>query len=62
MQEPAEVGHPDPFTALAQDIAQLIAARVVQGAALAVVPLSMAILREALPRQRLASAMGLVSG
>ncbi|MEV4577838.1 MFS transporter, partial [Nonomuraea jabiensis] len=48
--------------ALAQDIAQLIAARVVQGAALAVVPLSMAILREALPRQRLASAMGLVSG
>ncbi|MET8989941.1 MFS transporter [Nonomuraea wenchangensis] len=48
--------------ALAQDIAQLIAARVVQGAALAVVPLSMAILREALPRERLASAMGLVSG
>ena len=48
--------------ALAQDIAQLIAARVVQGSALAVVPLSMAILREALPRERLASAMGLVSG
>ncbi|MFG6198257.1 MFS transporter [Nonomuraea sp. JJY05] len=48
--------------ALAQDIAQLIAARVVQGAALAVVPLSMAIPREALTRQRLASAMGLVSG
>ncbi|MEU4223848.1 MFS transporter [Nonomuraea sp. NPDC026600] len=48
--------------ALAQDIAQLIAARVVQGAALAVVPLSMAILREALPRERLPFAMGLVSG
>ncbi|MEU0487142.1 MFS transporter [Streptosporangium sp. NPDC006013] len=48
--------------ALAQNIGQLIAARVVQGAALAVVPLSMAILREALPRGRLPFAMGLVSG
>ncbi|MGI5158625.1 MFS transporter [Microbispora sp. CA-102843] len=48
--------------AAAQNIGQLIAARVVQGAALAVVPLSMAILREALPRERLPFAMGLVSG
>ncbi|WP_214104101.1 MFS transporter [Acrocarpospora catenulata] len=48
--------------ALAQNIGQLIAARVVQGAALAVVPLSMAILREALPRDRLPYGMGLVSG
>ncbi|WP_336207111.1 MFS transporter [Nonomuraea sp. LPB2021202275-12-8] len=48
--------------ALAQDIGQLIAARVVQGSALAVIPLSMAILRETLPRERLPSAMGLVSG
>ncbi len=48
--------------ALAQNIGQLIAARVVQGAALAVVLLSMAILREALPRERLPFAMGLVSG
>ncbi|MET7460770.1 MFS transporter [Nonomuraea sp. NPDC005501] len=48
--------------AMAQNIGQLIAARVVQGAALAVVPLSMAILREALPRERLPFAMGLVSG
>ncbi|MEV4109788.1 MFS transporter [Nonomuraea sp. NPDC049695] len=48
--------------ALAQDIGQLIAARIVQGAALAVVPLSMAILREAVPRERLPFAMGLVSG
>ncbi|GAA3579859.1 MFS transporter [Nonomuraea rosea] len=48
--------------AAAQNVGQLIAARVVQGAALALVPLSMAILREALPRERLPSAMGLVSG
>ncbi|MEV6156209.1 MFS transporter [Nonomuraea sp. NPDC052129] len=48
--------------ALAQDIGQLIAARVVQGSALAVVPLSMAILRETLARERLPFAMGLVSG
>jgi MFS family permease len=48
--------------AAAQNIGQLIAARVVQGAALSVVPLSMAILREALPRERLPFAMGLVSG
>ncbi|MGW0808611.1 MFS transporter [Nonomuraea sp. NPDC002799] len=48
--------------ALAQDIGQLIVARVVQGSALAVVPLSMAVLREALPRERLPFAMGLVSG
>jgi MFS family permease len=48
--------------AAAQDIGQLIAARVVQGAALAVVPLSMAVLREALPPRRLRFAMGLVSG
>ncbi|WP_406317780.1 MFS transporter [Streptosporangium sp. NBC_01639] len=45
-----------------QNIGQLIAARVIQGAALSVVPLSMAILREALPRERLPFAMGLVSG
>ncbi|GAA2581540.1 MFS transporter [Dactylosporangium fulvum] len=48
--------------AAAQNIGQLIAARVVQGAALALVPLSMAILREALPVKRLPFAMGLVSG
>ncbi|MFG1707787.1 MFS transporter [Nonomuraea sp. M3C6] len=48
--------------ALAQNVGQLITARVVQGAALAVVPLSMAILRESLPRERLPFAMGLVSG
>ncbi|MEV0972139.1 MFS transporter [Microtetraspora glauca] len=48
--------------AVAQNIGQLIAARVVQGAALSVVPLSMAILREAMPRRRLPFAMGLVSG
>jgi MFS family permease len=48
--------------AAAQSIGQLIAARVVQGAGLALVPLSMAILREALPATRLPSAMGLVSG
>ncbi|HEX2317275.1 MAG TPA: MFS transporter [Thermomonospora sp.] len=48
--------------AAAQDIGQLIAARVVQGAGLALVPLSMAILREALPAARLPFAMGLVSG
>ncbi|WP_214410984.1 MFS transporter [Sphaerisporangium fuscum] len=48
--------------AAAQNIGQLIAARVVQGAALALVPLSMAILREALPARRLPFAMGLVSG
>jgi MFS family permease len=48
--------------AAAQNIGQLIAARVVQGAALSVVPLSMAILRAALPRERLPFAMGLVSG
>lgn len=48
--------------AAAQNIGQLIAARVVQGAALALVPLSMAILREALPVRRLPFAMGLVSG
>lgn len=46
----------------AQNIGQLIAARVVQGAALSLVPLSMAILRAALPRERLPFAMGLVSG
>ncbi|MDQ7905145.1 MFS transporter [Phytohabitans sp. ZYX-F-186] len=48
--------------AAAQNIGQLIAARAVQGAALALVPLSMAILREALPANRLPFAMGLVSG
>ncbi|WP_432970936.1 MFS transporter [Dactylosporangium sp. CA-233914] len=48
--------------AAAQNLGQLIAARVVQGAALALVPLSMAILREALPPERLPFAMGLVSG
>ncbi|GAA3718511.1 MFS transporter [Nonomuraea antimicrobica] len=46
----------------AQDIGQLIAARVVQGAALALVPLSMAILRETMPRERMAFAFGLISG
>ncbi|WUH99029.1 MFS transporter [Spirillospora sp. NBC_00431] len=48
--------------AASQNIGQLIAARVLQGAALALVPLSMAILREALPVRRLPFAMGLVSG
>lgn len=48
--------------AAAQSIGQLIAARAVQGAALALVPLSMAVLREALPVRRLPFAMGLVSG
>jgi MFS family permease len=48
--------------AAAQNIGQLIAARAVQGAALALVPLSMAILREALPGRRLPLAMGVVSG
>jgi MFS family permease len=48
--------------AAAQNIGQLIAARAVQGAALALVPLSMAILREAMPARRLPFAMGLVSG
>ncbi|OLT33374.1 hypothetical protein BJF79_34890 [Actinomadura sp. CNU-125] len=48
--------------AASQNIGQLIAARVLQGAALALVPLSMAILREALPVVRLPFAMGLVSG
>jgi MFS family permease len=48
--------------AVAQNIGQLIAARVVQGAGLALVPLSMAILREVLPARRLPFAMGLVSG
>jgi MFS family permease len=48
--------------AAAQNIGQLIAARAVQGAALALIPLSMAILREALPVKRLPFAMGLVSG
>ncbi|MGW0486337.1 MFS transporter [Nonomuraea sp. NPDC003214] len=48
--------------AASQNIGQLIAARVLQGAALALVPLSMAILRETLPRTRLPFAMGLVSG
>ncbi|MFA1546755.1 MFS transporter [Actinomadura chokoriensis] len=48
--------------AASQNIGQLIAARVLQGAALALVPLSMAILRDALPRTRLPFAMGLVSG
>jgi MFS family permease len=47
---------------VSQNIGQLIVARVLQGAALAVVPLSMAILREALPARRLPFAMGLVSG
>ncbi|RBQ15116.1 hypothetical protein DP939_37580 [Spongiactinospora rosea] len=46
----------------AQDIGQLIAARVVQGAALALVPLSMAILRETMPRERMTFAFGLISG
>jgi MFS family permease len=48
--------------AAAQNIGQLIAARAVQGTALALIPLSMAILREALPVKRLPFAMGLVSG
>jgi MFS family permease len=48
--------------AAAQDIGQLIAARAVQGTGLALVPLSMGILREALPARRLPFAMGLVSG
>ncbi|GII94126.1 MFS transporter [Sinosporangium siamense] len=46
----------------AQDIGQLIAARIVQGVALAAVPLSMAILRETMPRERMAFAFGLISG
>jgi MFS family permease len=46
----------------AQDIGQLVAARVVQGAALALVPLSMAILRETMPRERMTFAFGLISG
>ncbi|MEO3827747.1 MFS transporter [Actinomadura sp. B10D3] len=48
--------------AASQNIGQLVTARVLQGAALAVVPLAMAVLREALPPQRLPFAMGLVSG
>lgn len=48
--------------AMAQDIGQLIAARAVQGSALALVPLSMALLREAMPPARLPFAMGLISG
>lgn len=48
--------------AAAQNVEQLIAARAVQGVGLALVPLSMAILRESLPRERLPLAMGLVSG
>ncbi|WP_328393956.1 MFS transporter [Nocardia sp. NBC_00416] len=48
--------------AAAQNIGQLIAARAVQGCALALVPLAMGILREALPVRRLPFAMGLVSG
>ncbi|WP_110945941.1 MFS transporter [Streptomyces avicenniae] len=48
--------------ALSQDIGQLIAARVVQGAALAVLPLAFGILREALPPARLHLGTGLVSG
>lgn len=48
--------------AAAQNIGQLIAARAVQGCALALVPLAMGILREALPGRRLPFAMGLVSG
>jgi len=48
--------------AAAQNVGELIAARAVQGAALALVPLSMAILREALPPGRLPAAIGLVSG
>lgn len=47
--------------AAAQDIVQLVVARVVQGAALAIVPLAFAILREALPARRLPFATGLVS-
>ncbi|MGA4838284.1 MFS transporter [Streptomyces sp. G45] len=48
--------------AAAQSIGQLIAARVVQGSALSVLPLAFAILRETLPPKRLHLGTGMVSG
>ncbi|MCX4906887.1 MFS transporter [Streptomyces sp. NBC_00878] len=48
--------------AAAQTIGQLIAARVVQGSALSVLPLAFAILRETLPPKRLHLGTGMVSG
>jgi len=48
--------------AAAQNIGELIAARVVQGASLSILPLAFAILREALPPERPHVGTGMVSG
>jgi MFS family permease len=47
--------------ALAQNIGELIAARIVQGAGLSLLPLSVALIRETLPVSRARAAMGAVS-
>lgn len=47
--------------ALAQNIGELIAARVVQGAGLALLPLAVAVIRQVLPASRARAAMGMVS-
>ena len=47
--------------ALAQNIGELIAARVVQGVGLSLLPLSVAVIRETLPASRARAAMGAVS-
>ncbi|MBL7502718.1 MFS transporter [Frankia sp. CNm7] len=48
--------------AAARNIGELVAARAVQGCSLSVLPLAFAILREALPAQRLQAGIAMVSG